>query len=207
FALLAQHELDFAAEVSVLAGMVSGAALSAAKFALMYAGLEPYVRRRWPERLISWLRLVGGKLRDPMIGRDLLIGIAAGVAHALLATVSGVLPAQLGIAQMGLPRVFAVPAFEGVLPALGAVLDLLREATLVALVMMVLLVAMTLIFRRRRLAIVGLFAIQMLGFAAAVRGNVPVLISCVFISLVYTVVIVRVGFLAVLALQFTFNIV
>ena len=41
--------------------------------------LEPRVRRLWPTTLISWARLLSGRARDPMVGRDLLIGVAAGV--------------------------------------------------------------------------------------------------------------------------------
>ncbi len=40
----------------------------------LYMALEPYVRRRWPQRIISWSRLLAGNLRDPLVGRDLLIG-------------------------------------------------------------------------------------------------------------------------------------
>jgi hypothetical protein len=36
--------------------------------------LEPYLRRRWPERIISWNRLLAGEFRDPLVGRDILIG-------------------------------------------------------------------------------------------------------------------------------------
>jgi serine/threonine-protein kinase len=36
--------------------------------------LEPYVRRRWPATLVSWSRLLAGGFRDPLVGRDVLIG-------------------------------------------------------------------------------------------------------------------------------------
>ena len=36
------------------------ALLVAALFCLLYIAVEPYVRRRWPDRLISWTRLVSG---------------------------------------------------------------------------------------------------------------------------------------------------
>lgn len=48
--------------------------------ALAYLGLEPTVRRRWPWRLTAWNRLFAGRWRDPMVGRDFLIGLAAGAA-------------------------------------------------------------------------------------------------------------------------------
>src|SRR5437870_3095440 len=39
--------------------------------------VEPFVRRRWPQMLISWTRLLSGRFNDPMVGRDILIGAAA----------------------------------------------------------------------------------------------------------------------------------
>ena len=41
--------------------------------------LEPYVRRRWPQTLISWSAVLIGRVRDAVVGRDVLIGCAAGV--------------------------------------------------------------------------------------------------------------------------------
>ena len=43
-----------------------------------YVALEPYVRRLWPTLLVSWARLTSGRLRDPLVGRDLLIGAVVG---------------------------------------------------------------------------------------------------------------------------------
>jgi len=43
----------------------------------VYIALEPYVRRRWPQTLISWSSLLIGRVRDPVVGRDVLIGITA----------------------------------------------------------------------------------------------------------------------------------
>jgi serine/threonine-protein kinase len=36
------------------------------------------VRRYWPQSLIVWSRALGGCWRDPVVGRDVLIGIAGG---------------------------------------------------------------------------------------------------------------------------------
>jgi serine/threonine-protein kinase len=56
----------------------------AATFAMWYLALEPPVRRRWPWRLVASGRLLDGRLRDPLVGRDLLVGLAAGTLIALL---------------------------------------------------------------------------------------------------------------------------
>ncbi len=49
-----------------------------------YIALEPYVRRLWPRMLVSWTRVLSGRLRDPLVGRDLLIGSAGGVTITML---------------------------------------------------------------------------------------------------------------------------
>jgi serine/threonine-protein kinase len=51
---------------------------------LIYLALEPFVRRGWPTLLVGWSRVLGGQLRDPTVGRDLLRGTAAGIGYALL---------------------------------------------------------------------------------------------------------------------------
>jgi hypothetical protein len=50
--------------------------------AFAYLAVEPAVRRRWPWRLTAWTRLFAGRWRDPMVGRDLLVGMILGTATA-----------------------------------------------------------------------------------------------------------------------------
>jgi eukaryotic-like serine/threonine-protein kinase len=47
---------------------------------LLYVALEPYLRRRWPHTLVSWNRLLAGRWRDPLVGRDILLGVLVTVA-------------------------------------------------------------------------------------------------------------------------------
>jgi serine/threonine-protein kinase len=44
---------------------------------LFYIALEPYLRRIWPRSMVSWVRLIDGRFRDPLVGRDVLIGVLA----------------------------------------------------------------------------------------------------------------------------------
>ncbi|HTA71850.1 MAG TPA: serine/threonine-protein kinase [Bryobacteraceae bacterium] len=46
---------------------------------IMYIALEPHVRRRWPQTLISWTAILTRHWRDPIVGRDVLVGLAAGI--------------------------------------------------------------------------------------------------------------------------------
>ncbi len=63
---------------------------------LLYIALEPHVRRRWPNSLISWSRLLAGQVRDPVVGRDLLLGIAAGTVWAICDRATLLAPQWMG---------------------------------------------------------------------------------------------------------------
>lgn len=67
---------------------LSGSIFVGAAVWTLYVALEPYVRRHWPHAIISWSRLLAGKWRDPLVGRDLLWGVLLGVIWALLISMS-----------------------------------------------------------------------------------------------------------------------
>jgi len=58
--------------------MLSLALFNGALMYINYLALEPHVRRRWPAVLVAWVRALAGGWRDPLVGRELLFGIAAG---------------------------------------------------------------------------------------------------------------------------------
>jgi len=43
--------------------------------ALAYIAIEPWVRRLWPQAMISWSRVLSGRWRDPIVARDVLVAI------------------------------------------------------------------------------------------------------------------------------------
>jgi hypothetical protein len=55
-----------------------------AVFYVVYMAIEPYVRRHWPHAIISWSRLLTGRIRDPLVGRDVLFGVILGVTWTLI---------------------------------------------------------------------------------------------------------------------------
>jgi predicted Ser/Thr protein kinase len=50
----------------------------------LYLALEPFVRRHWPHAIISWSRAMSDKVRDPLVGRDLLFGVLFGLAWSII---------------------------------------------------------------------------------------------------------------------------
>ncbi len=69
----AHHVPNFGELELFLQGLAWGLFLSCF-FWVLYIALEPYVRRRWPATLVSWSRLLAGGFRDPLVGRDVLVG-------------------------------------------------------------------------------------------------------------------------------------
>jgi serine/threonine-protein kinase len=96
--LSADHARDPAGEWGLLVGIGGNALFHAGAIWLFYIAAEPYVRRRQPELLISWNRVLRGYFRDPLVGRDVLIGCLLGAlinlfyAHLLV-----LVPSWLGM--------------------------------------------------------------------------------------------------------------
>jgi predicted Ser/Thr protein kinase len=74
-------------ELFILAA--SGSVFLAAVFYIVYLAIEPYVRRHWPHAIISWSRLMAGRIRDPLVGRDVLFGVMLGLSWAVIFAVAG----------------------------------------------------------------------------------------------------------------------
>ncbi len=94
--LTIDHAREPVPEIRVLSVVTGKELLSAAWLYVLYIALEPYVRRRWPRALISWTRLLGGRLRDPLVGRDILVGLLVGVVLCLIDALRPLLIQWLG---------------------------------------------------------------------------------------------------------------
>ena len=82
--LRAHHPPDLRAEWAVIIKIVMFCAALSLGIWAGYIAVEPLVRRRWPRMLVSWSRLLQGRFRDPMVGRDVLIGMTFGLLMAPL---------------------------------------------------------------------------------------------------------------------------
>jgi hypothetical protein len=85
---IAHFSGDYATDQTEFLDVVAESLLDAGLAWLAYLGIEPWLRRHWPTSLISWSRLLGGGRRDPLVGRDILIGVAFGVAIAIYVVLS-----------------------------------------------------------------------------------------------------------------------
>jgi len=86
---------------------------------VFYIALEPLLRRRSPASLVSWTRLFAGRARDPLVGRDLLLGSLLGAALVtsealsiawLWKSAQDPVPAPVVMYLFGVPGLFRVAA-------------------------------------------------------------------------------------------------
>jgi len=77
---LTGHHVASLSELYLVAVAISGALTLAVLSWGGYVALEPYIRRFWPETIVSWSRLLSGRFRNPLVGRDILVGFAVSAA-------------------------------------------------------------------------------------------------------------------------------
>ena len=70
---------------------------------LVYLAIEPFMRRSWPTMLVGWSRALAGRLPDPVIGRDLLIGVVSGLLLSGLELLDVLAPELMGSSQAAMP--------------------------------------------------------------------------------------------------------
>jgi len=83
----------------------------------VYVALEPYVRRRWPQTLISWSAVLMGRLRDAVVGRDILIGCVAGTAIGIIDRTADAWLAHAGLWEPDLDTTITLTGLRGSLAA------------------------------------------------------------------------------------------
>jgi serine/threonine-protein kinase len=159
FALRAHHVADPLAEGWLLVQWAVLTLADAASVWLVYIALEPFVRRRWPELIVSWSRLLAGDWRDPLVGRDVLIGATFGATALAVAVLHEHLGRLLGYS--GLPRLIDLTVLNGAGEAIGILPGTLLSAVGAGLVLMFFLVLLTLVLRRRQFAIAAFFLIAL----------------------------------------------
>ena len=91
--LLAHHVADVGGEFGQLVVPTALALFVSAILWIYYVALEPVVRSRWPEFLVSWTRIWRGNFRDPQVGRDVLAGCLFALLNVLGAEIVNGLPA------------------------------------------------------------------------------------------------------------------
>jgi hypothetical protein len=150
----AHHVADLNAQMGIAARGAGLVLLEAAMVWLFYLAVEPYARRLRPWTLVSWTRLLGGGLSDPVVGRDTLVGFAWAVALFLLDPLVRLVPAWVG--QPGPePPTGALEALQGPGFLTSSVLEMASGSILFAMAVLLAFVLLRLVLRRDVLATAG----------------------------------------------------
>ena len=164
----ARHYFDLGTELDRFFLFAAFAMLNTGFTWLFYLGLEPYVRRLFPDVLISWTRLLSGHVRDARVGRDVLVGLGAGVLFALLWTVAVLIPGittnpgQLAGSNTGY--------FLGARHALSVLVRLIPNALQSTMLLTFVYVVIAALVRRRWLATIVTLALCVSVIASESNG-------------------------------------
>ena len=160
-----------------------------------YLAIEPYVRRLWPQALVTWRRVLEGRWRDPRVGRDLLFGGVGGIlANAIISLPHAATwfslppppPAGGGLVALG-----------GVNHLMAALISIPPVAFIVPVGILLVLLIARLIFKRPWLAYLVAIAVVALNFRAWAQD--PFLASSQVLTLVLvTVILTRLGLFALM---------
>jgi serine/threonine-protein kinase len=138
---------------------------------VLYVALEPFVRKRWPQRIISWSRLLAGGYRDPLVGRDILIGSVFGVGMILLGLLT-----SIGLRWVGRPPLLSYnPGSYDIGSHLfvGKFLSQMNAGIFIPFFSLFLLLLFVMVLRRERLAFALLWLL--LAIVNVLIGNVHAL--------------------------------
>jgi len=67
----------------------------------------------WPDAMLGWSRLLSGHVRDPRVGRDLLVGLGFGITIAFIQVLRRVVLPALGYAMPSAPFGNELTMLEG----------------------------------------------------------------------------------------------
>ena len=172
---------------------------------IWYMALEPFVRRVWPQILISSTRLLEGRFHDVLIGRDVLAGMVGCVfimsVSKLLQLIHAARDEPLGtVSFFRAVPVMSVREFIGT--AAGAHGLAFFMAVLVVMVLLMARIA----FRSERASIFAAFGVFTVLPTLLIGGNWMITgVAAMLISATLLVLVVRYGILALLT-YYTFRI-
>jgi len=178
---------------------VAGSLFVSAVTWILYLALEPWVRRRWPQTIISWSRLLSGQLRDPLVGRDILFGVMLGVVWILIFQLRSIPVMKLG----GAPFLGNADYLTGGRTALGAWLRQVAGSILGTLQFFFLLLGLKFVLRKDWLAaitFVAIFAVPQGAFDSHPAIELPTMILVYSIAVL---IVLRFGLIPLAVAIFT----
>jgi serine/threonine-protein kinase len=148
--------------VRAFPAVVSPSVMAGVGAATIYLALEPWVRRFWPQTMVTWSRFVIGRWRDPLVARDILLGVTAAtinhvVQRSLVAGATALGAAPLGPIDVNGQFGFVLENLGGQLIAVSVTGYVLWRAITAAVSFFFILLVLKRLLRRTSLAALALF--------------------------------------------------
>jgi hypothetical protein len=198
--LFGAHHIPNFAEFPIFIQFLAVGLLLSCFFWVLYIALEPYVRRRWPATLVSWNRLLAGAFRDPLVGRDVLVGCLLGAFAIALGRLAWFVPSRFGYPP---PQPYSGPEWQflGARTIIASISNKVILELFISLALLFALVLLRALLRKEWAAAVACVLLFTVFYAA---GNhalfVPVVLVTWLITTALTVfLLIRLGLLAVVA--------
>ena len=159
---LGAHHVASPAELGLFISHLSFAMQRVGLAYVFYLAIEPYARRLWPQMLVSWVRVLEGRLRDPLVGRDLLLGCAAGAVSTLLGRLQMWIPGAVGgAAALPASSMWTLEALRGPVSSLVAIMGIHTTELLNIIFPVTMLLIFRLLLRRTGPALVAVSMMAM----------------------------------------------
>ena len=197
----ASHFGNVEGETAVIYQIISFGLYLAVLIGVTYIALEPFARRFWSELLISWNRLLAGDFRDPLIGRDILVGGVFGVGNALVIHFQRLVQEFVFGKGEQINNAFFLEPLSGWTGTVSRLLEGLAFPVLFGLGYLFLLLMLYIIFRNKKTSIIlfGLLIWLSTAIFAFQSGRwLPAIFSLIAASIT-TFVIARFGLFAIIA--------
>ena len=170
-------------------------------FWILYIAIEPYVRRRWPQVLVSWTRLLSGGFRDPLVAREIFIGCAFGVSLACIIGLIGVLSPEWSF--YALRQTLDLTAILGPRTYVIQLADIVTTVLVLNFGLLSLLFFIRTLLRNQTAALIVTAIIIV--FASGGSLDIWILLRLLIGATIYLIVLMRFGFVAQLFSYFSFT--
>ncbi len=195
------HHVAAFAEWDTFTWAISGALFSAASYWVLYVALEPYARRRWPQSLIAWTRLLSGRVRDPLVAGQVLVGIAFVAGLIFVRVLLMLVDPQYGqLSSIGLPMLVDARS------AVGALAHILLDGIITPLAIFFVFFLLRALLRRQWLA-VGVFVLLCCSSAFREPHLLPALAYCLCLGGAILLLLTRFGVLPMVSFICAFDII
>jgi serine/threonine protein kinase len=201
---LSTHHVPAQSELIIILMGLSSSFLFAVLIWVLYVALEPFVRRRWPQTIISWTRVLAGRLRDAVVGGHVLVGMLYGLFLVVLVQI---LQYTHFHATGATGRVAIIDTVVSVPRLAGTLLGIFQGSMLSTLGIFFLLFLLRVVFRREWLAAIAFVVLFTAIFTILGQGNIAVTLPIRIVQYVLTIfVMLRFGLLSFVVGQAMANI-